>query len=126
MNLRVGGQEKYQSAFYVYEELVQTDQFASPSSGVGQAVSEILLGRWEEAEGGLQTVMGKEGGDSVDAVANAAVLACVMGRKGEVEGLMERLSGMDEGHALVLGCQEKSVMFDEAARKYSPKVATAA
>jgi coatomer protein complex subunit epsilon len=118
VSLRQGGSEKYQSAFYVYEELAQTDQFGSPSSGVGQAVSEMLLGRYEEAEVGLQTTMGKE--------ANAAVLAAVIGKREGVEGYMAKLTEMDGSHPLLVGCREKSQMFDEAARKYSAKVATAA
>jgi coatomer protein complex subunit epsilon len=126
VSLRQGGSEKYQSAFYVYEELAQTDQFGSPSSGVGQAVSEMLLGRYEEAEVGLQTTMGKEAGGSVEAVANAAVLAAVIGKREGVEGYMAKLTEMDGSHPLLVGCREKSQMFDEAARKYSAKVATAA
>jgi coatomer protein complex subunit epsilon len=48
------GGEKYQSAFYVFEELAQTSQSQSPHSLVAQAVSELHLGRLPEAEAALQ------------------------------------------------------------------------
>ena len=127
VNLRAGSSEKYQSAFYVYEELAQTDQFSSPSSLVGQAVSEILLGRYEEAGVGLQNAMAKEeSGVSAEAVANALVLASLAGKKDEMSGYRQKLGEMDAEHPLLVGWKEKSDLFDEAAKKYSAKVATAA
>ena len=127
VNLRAGSSEKYQSAFYVYEELAQTDQFSSPSSLVGQAVSEILLGRYEEAGVGLQNAMAKEeSGVSAEAVANALVLASLAGKKDEMSGYRQKLGEMDAEHPLLVGLKEKSDLFDEVAKKYSAKVATAA
>ena len=125
VNLRAGSSEKYQSAFYVYEELAQTDQFGSPSSLVGQAVSEVLLGRYEEAAVGLQNAMAKEG-VSAEAVANALVLASLTGKKDGVAEYRQKLGEMDAEHPLLVGLKEKSDLFDEAAKKYSAKVATAA
>lgn len=125
VNLRQGSSEKYQSAFYVYEELAQTDQFASPTSLVGQAVSEILLGRYEEAQAGLENAMQKENA-SAEAVANALVLASVTGKREGVPEYAAKLEEIDSGHPLLLGLKEKSDLFDEAAKKYSAKVATAA
>jgi coatomer protein complex subunit epsilon len=126
VNLRAGSSEKYQAAFYVYEELAQTDQFSSPSSLVGQAVSEILLGRYEEAGVGVQNAMAKEQGVSAEAVANAIVLASLTGKKDEMTGYRQKLGEMDDEHPLLVGLKEKSDLFDEAAKKYSAKVATAA
>jgi coatomer protein complex subunit epsilon len=125
VNLRAGSSEKYQAAFYVYEELAQTDQFSSPSSLVGQAVSEILLGRYEEAGVGLQNAMAKEQGVSVEAAANTLVLASLTGKKDEMTGYRQKLGEMDAEHPLLVGLKEKSDLFDEAAKKYSAKVATA-
>jgi coatomer protein complex subunit epsilon len=124
VNLRTGG-EKYQAAFYVFEELAATDQ-SGGSSSVGQAVSEILMGRGEEAEVGLKNVMGREGGGGTEALANSVVLAHLMGRGEEGDKLMGRLGEVDPHHPLVVGCREKSEMFDEAAKKYSAKLAAAA
>jgi coatomer subunit epsilon len=125
VNLRQGGSEKYQSAFYVYEELAQTDQFSSPTNLVGQAVSEMLLGRYEESQVGLENAMGKEGA-SGESVANAVVLATVKGKKQGAEQLEGKLRESEPLHPLLVGVREKSELFDEAAKKYSAKVATAA
>ena len=125
MNLRLGGQEKYQAAFYVYEELAATDQSGSLSSAVGQAVSEMLLGRYEESQGALEGVMSKEG-PNAEAVANAVVLAAVMGRREDAKTLEGKLGSVDSEHVLLRECREKGELFDEAAKKYSAKVATAA
>lgn len=123
-NLRVGGSEKYQSAFYVYEELATTPGNTSPTALVGQAVSEMHLGRWEEAQAALNQAVGMEGA-SVESVANSLVLASIMGKKGDtVDELMKTLKQRDSGHALVRDLEEKAELFDVAAKKYSPKVAS--
>lgn len=121
-NLREGGSEKYQSAFYVYEELASAPGNTSPTALVGQAVAELHLGRLEEAEVALQQAVNSEGAD-VQAIANSIVLASVMGRKDEVvKGLIEQLRERDQGHALLRDLEEKSALFDAAAGKYSAKV----
>ncbi|ETI28374.1 hypothetical protein G647_00823 [Cladophialophora carrionii CBS 160.54] len=122
-NMREGGAEKYQSAYYVFEELASAPGTTSPTALVGQAVSEIHLGRLEEAEAALQQAMSMENAD-VQAVANSVVLASVMGKKGDVlEGLLQQLKEKDAGHALLRDLEEKSQLFDAASAKYAPKVA---
>merc|ERR1712000_428969 len=122
-NLREGGSEKYQSAFYVYEELASAPGNTSPTALVGQAVAEIHLGRVEEAEAALQQAMGMEGAD-VQAIANSVVLASVMGKKNEVvQGSIEQLKEKDREHVLLKDLEEKSALFDTAAGKYSAKAA---
>lgn len=122
VNLREGGSEKYQSAYYVYEELASTPGNTSPTALVGQAVSEIHLGRLEEAEAALQQATSMENAD-VQAIANSVVLASVMGKKDDVvQGLLKQLSEKDAEHALLKDLEEKSQLFDTAAAKYSAKV----
>ncbi|KIW73112.1 hypothetical protein PV04_01255 [Phialophora macrospora] len=121
-NLREGGAEKYQSAYYVFEELASTPGTTSPTALVGQAVSEIHLGRLEEAEAALQQAMSMENADT-QAVANSVVLASVMGKKADVvQGLLQQLKEKDDGHALLSDLEEKSHLFDVASAKYAPKV----
>ncbi len=123
LNLREGSSEKYQSAYYVFEELAGTPGTTSPTALVGQAVSEIHLGRHEEAEVALQQAVSMENAD-VQAIANSIVLASVMGKKADVvQGLVEQLREKDEEHALLRDLDEKSQAFDTAASKYSAKVA---
>ncbi|KAI1610401.1 coatomer epsilon subunit-domain-containing protein [Exophiala viscosa] len=122
-NLREGGTEKYQSAFYVYEELASTPGTTSPTALVGQAVAELHLGRTEEAEAALQHAVASENAD-VQAIANSIVLASVVGKKSEiVQGLIEQLREKDREHAFLKDLEEKSQAFDVAASKYSAKAA---
>ena len=121
-NLRVGGSEKYQSAFYVFEELSTTPGTTSPTALVGQAVSEMHLGRWEEAQVALDQALAMENA-SVESIANSLVLASITGKKDAVPDLMESLKERDSQHALIKDLEEKSSLFDNAAKKYSAKVA---
>ncbi|KAI9875105.1 MAG: hypothetical protein M1823_007543, partial [Watsoniomyces obsoletus] len=123
-NLRVGGSEKYQSAFYVFEELATTPGTTSPTALVGQAVSEMHLGRWEEAQVALDQALSVEGAN-VESVANSLVLASITGKKPEaVQELLKTLKGRSADHALVQDLEEKSSLFDTAAKKYSAKAAS--
>ena len=124
-NLRIGGQEKYQSAFYVYEELASAPGTQSPTALVGQAVAELHLGRHEEAESALNQALESESAD-VQAIANALVLQYVIG-KGEgnrAKELLGTLKSRDAEHPLLVDLREKESLFDAAAAKYAPKVAS--
>ena len=52
IGMRRGGEE-YQKAFYVFEELAQAPSSQSATSLVAQAVSELHMGRMEEADAAL-------------------------------------------------------------------------
>lgn len=122
-NLREGSSDKYQSAFYVYEELATTPGNTSPSAIVGQAVAEIHLGRNEEAEVALQQALAADNVD-VQALANNVVLASILGKKPDaVQDLLKQLAEKDREHALLKDLEEKSQAFDTAAAKYSAKAA---
>lgn len=123
-NLRVGGSEKYQSAFYVYEELSTTPGTTSPTALVGQAVSEMHLGRWEEAQAALDQALAMEGA-SIEAVANSLVLASITAKNEEaVQEIITTLKGRDPEHLLIKDLNEKGDLFDTAAKKYSAKVSS--
>jgi coatomer subunit epsilon len=123
VNLREGGKEKYQSAYYVFEELAGAPGNSSSTALVNQAVSEIHLGREEDAETALKQALEMEG-VSVEALANTVVLASVVGRKREdVQAIIEQLRERDAGHSLLRDLEEKSALFDQGAAKYSAKVA---
>jgi coatomer protein complex subunit epsilon len=77
-NLLQGG-EKYQQAFYVFEELAQAPSTSSTKSMVSQAVAEIHLGRLEEAEAALQQALAKEP-NNADCIANNIVLNVIAGK----------------------------------------------
>ena len=74
---RQGG-EKYQQAFYVFEELAQAPSTASIRSLVSQAVCELHLGRVEEAQAALEQALQKQP-SYVEAIANMLVLQVISG-----------------------------------------------
>lgn len=73
------GGEKYQQAFYVFEELAQAQSTTSTLSLVSQAVAEIHLGRAEEAEAALQQALSKDP-QNAEAIANSIVLNVISGK----------------------------------------------
>ncbi|KAK3328367.1 coatomer epsilon subunit-domain-containing protein [Cercophora scortea] len=121
VGLRLGG-EKYQQAFYVFEELAQAPSTSSVRSLVSQAVAELHLGRIEEAQSALEQALQKEP-DFADAIANLLVLTVITGK--DPKALTSSLEQVDAHHPLLTDLAEKSELFDKAATKYKPKVAAA-
>ncbi|KAM0415744.1 hypothetical protein ACHAPT_013292 [Fusarium lateritium] len=119
VGLRVGG-EKYQQAFYVFEELAQAPSTSSVRTLVSQAVCELHLGRSEEAQAALDQALEKDP-SSADAIANLLVLNVISGNN--PSELTEKLKAADPNHQFLADLEEKSELFDKAATKYSPKVA---
>ncbi|KKZ60492.1 hypothetical protein EMCG_04856 [[Emmonsia] crescens] len=120
VGLRVGG-EKYQSAFYVFEELASVPNTSSPLSIVGQAVSELHLGRLPEAEVALQSALEKYPND-VQLIANSIVLNVLSGK--DATELTSSLEKAQPDHPLLTDLAEKSAFFDAAASKYVAKVSS--
>lgn len=118
VGLRVGG-EKYQQAYYVYEELAQAPGSSTARTLIGQAVAELHLGRVEEAEVALQQALQKAPADP-DALANMLVLETIVGK--EDAGGLAALRNADPDHPLLVDLDEKSSLFDKAAAKYTVKV----
>ncbi|KAG8677254.1 hypothetical protein FPOAC2_03374 [Fusarium poae] len=118
VGLRVGG-EKYQQAFYVYEELAQAPSTSSVRSLVSQAVCELHLGRTEEAQAALEQALEKDA-NSADAIANLLVLNVINGSKSDE--FTQKLQSVKPDHQFLADLEEKSALFDRAATKYSPKV----
>ncbi|KAI5860766.1 coatomer epsilon subunit-domain-containing protein [Durotheca rogersii] len=121
VGLRLGG-DKYQQAFYVFEELAQAPSTSSVFSLVSQAVCELHLGRVEEAQAALEQALEKQP-DNADALANLLVLHAVVGK--DVSELTSSLQKSPPQHPLLVDLEEKSDLFDKAAAKYSAKVAAA-
>ncbi|KFH44753.1 Coatomer subunit epsilon-like protein [Hapsidospora chrysogenum ATCC 11550] len=119
VGLRVGG-EKYQQAFYVFEELAQAPATSSIWSLVSQAVCELHLGRTEEAQAALEQALKKEP-EYAEAIANLLVLTVISGK--DPKGLTESLKKVDPNHRFLVDLEEKSELFDKAATKYKAKVA---
>lgn len=73
------GGEKYQQAFYVWEELAQAPATSSIVTLVSQAVAELHLGRTEEAEAALDQAIKKDP-SYAQAIANLLVLNVIAGK----------------------------------------------
>ena len=115
------GGERYQQAFYVFEEMAQAPSTSATKSLVGQAVAELHLGRLPEAEAALQQAVQKDSND-MEAIANSIVLNVISGK--EARENISNLEGIAPEHPLLVDLQEKSSLFDQAAGKYSAKIAS--
>ncbi|KAF3917872.1 hypothetical protein ABW20_dc0107265 [Dactylellina cionopaga] len=119
VGLRVGG-DKYQQSYYVFEELAQAPSTSSTRTLVGQAISELHLGRLPEAEVALQQALEKDKSD-IGALANKVVLTALTG--GDTTADLSTLEAEDSTHPMVTDIAEKNELFDKAAAKYAAKVA---
>lgn len=117
IGMRTGG-DAYQRAFYVFEELAQGPSSASAGSLVAQAVSELHMGRVEEAETALDQALKLEP-ENKEALANKIVLETILGRDAE-EG-RKKLQGVDAGNEFLEDLKAKREAFGVAVGKYSPK-----
>lgn len=136
---KIQGGEKYQQAFYVFEELAQAPSTSSVRSLVSQAVCELHLGRTEEAQAALEQALEKDA-NNADAIANLLVLNVISGNQSDefaqsvplsdsnletriiLTCTARKLRGIKPNHQFLADLEEKSALFDKAATKYSPKV----
>lgn len=122
ISLREGSDQKYQQAFYVFEELAQAPGSSSAASLIAQAVSELHLGRYPEAETALLQALDLEP-ENVTALADAVVLFTATGqseRAAEFRAKLEGVKGAEETEFLK-GLVAKKEAFGAACEKYQPK-----
>ena len=101
--------------------MAQAPSTSATKSLVSQAVAELHLGRLPEAEAALQQAVQKDTND-IEAIANSIVLNVISGK--DASEYMSSLEGLVPEHPLLVDVQEKSSLFDQAAGKYSAKVAS--
>ncbi|KAL8822160.1 MAG: hypothetical protein Q9191_007095 [Dirinaria sp. TL-2023a] len=101
--------------------MAQTPSTSAAKSLIGQAVSELHLGRLPEAEAALQQAIEKDP-KHTEAIANSIVLNVLSGK--DTSALLRSLKSTAPRHVLLTDIEEKSDQFDQAATKYSPKVAS--
>ncbi|QIW96134.1 hypothetical protein AMS68_001652 [Peltaster fructicola] len=117
IGMRQGG-DNYQKAFYVFEELAQGPSSASATSLVAQAVSELHMGRTEEAEAALSQALTLEPENSA-AIANKLVLDTIAGK--ETTETQTKLESVDKSNELLADLAAKREAFRAAMSKYSPR-----
>jgi coatomer protein complex subunit epsilon len=115
----IQGGEKYKAAYYVFEELAQAEATQSVQSLVGQAISELHLGRTPEAEAAFEQATALDA-KNPDVLANLIVLNTVLG-KSTVEQ-KKALQAVQPSHQLLRDLAEKTSEFEKAASRYSPRV----
>jgi coatomer protein complex subunit epsilon len=118
VNLRKGGQENYQSAYYIFDEL-SSGAVATVKSLVGQAVAELQLGRVPEAEQSLARAAELEP-ENPDVLCNSIVAATLSGK--DIVDLESKLEHVQKDHPSLIDLEEKSKLFDKVVAKYSEAV----
>ena len=121
VSFHLQGGERYQQAFYVFEEMAQAPSTSATKSLVGQAVAELHLGRLPEAEAALQQAVQKDPND-MDAIANSIVLDVILAK--DTSEHTSSLEGISPEYPILVDLQEKSSLFNQAAEKYSAKLAS--
>ncbi|KAF2422756.1 putative coatomer subunit epsilon [Tothia fuscella] len=117
VGMREGG-DKYQAAYYVFEELAQATATQSVQSLLGQAIAELHLGRLPEAEAAFEQALQLEP-ENGDVLANLIVLNTILGKDTtDAKSSLERIKA---DHMLLVDFTEKRSEFDKACDKYSPK-----
>lgn len=118
VSLRQGG-DGYQSAFYTFQEFA--DSNGSPTRmQLSQAVSEIELGHYDEAESTIAQVLAKEP-DNADALANRIALSALTGQ--DASEYVEKLRKVDQDHPAIELLDEKVSEFSAFAANYTPVTA---
>ncbi|KAK9236631.1 coatomer epsilon subunit-domain-containing protein [Lipomyces kononenkoae] len=115
VDLHLGG-DKYQEAFYIYEELAQTPSTSNARTFVGQAVADIQLGRLEEAEDAINSALERDS-TSADVLVNAIILYILLGR--DYSQQLETLQSVDAENPFLTDLEEKSGLFDSCAAEYA-------
>lgn len=118
VDLRIGG-EKYQEAFYIYEEFAQSNTAQTVKVLNGQAVANIALGRYDEAESLLLEAQNKENGNA-ETLVNLTTCAILTGKSQEVVNrYISQLREIMPQHPYLQELDLKSSLFDRCASRYA-------
>ncbi|GAA5837619.1 hypothetical protein JCM11251_002026 [Rhodosporidiobolus azoricus] len=120
-NLSTGPAEKYQQAYYVFEEIKGMQGGRGEGVLNGVAVSQALLGRWEEARDATGEAL-EMNPTHPTSLANSAALALHTGKTAQdAEAALSALRSADPSHPLLIDLADKERLFDEAAGRFAVK-----
>ncbi|KAG0308765.1 hypothetical protein BGZ98_006940 [Dissophora globulifera] len=119
VGLRDGGGDRYQSAYYIYEEIATSSTSPTVKSLVGEAVCNIQMGQYPEAEGILQEALSKEPSNT-DAIVNYIVVSTLLSKPTEeINALVQQLQSVAPNHSYLQELDLKSSLFDRAAQRFA-------
>ncbi|KAI8092204.1 coatomer epsilon subunit-domain-containing protein [Gilbertella persicaria] len=118
VDLRVGG-EKYQEAFYIYEEFGQSSTAQTVKVLNGQAAANLTLGRYPEAESLLLEAQNKDSNDP-DTIINMISCAILTAKPQDVVNrYVGQLREAVPEHPYLQDLDLKSSLFDRSASRYA-------
>ncbi|KAG0298443.1 hypothetical protein BGZ96_012165 [Linnemannia gamsii] len=119
VGLRTGGGDKYQNAYYIYEEIATSSTSPTVKALIGEAVCNIQMGHYPEAESILQEALSREPSNT-DAVVNQIVLSTLLSKPAEeISALVQQLQSVAPNHSYLQDLDLKSSLFDRAAQRFS-------
>ncbi|GAA5991850.1 hypothetical protein JCM10908_002236 [Rhodotorula pacifica] len=125
-NLATGPTQKYQDAYYVFEEIKNMQGGRGEGVLCGVGIAQGLLERWEEARDAVNEGL-EMNPTHPTLLANSVALALHTGKTAtQADEILSQLRAADASHPLVRDLEAKSNAFDEAARQFSPSSAAAA
>ncbi|RCH89847.1 hypothetical protein CU097_000780 [Rhizopus azygosporus] len=118
VDLRIGG-EKYQEAYYIYEEFAQSNTAQTVKVLNGQAAANLALGRYPEAESLLLEAQNKDS-DNPETLINLITCATLTGKSQEViTRYTSQLREVAPQHPYLQELDLKSSLFDRCASRYA-------
>ncbi|CAO3612745.1 unnamed protein product [Mucor hiemalis] len=118
VDLRVGG-EKYQEAFYIYEEFGQSNTAQTVKVLNGQAAANLALGRYPEAESLLLEAQNKDN-DNPDTLINMIACATLTAKPQDVVNrYVSQLREIAPQHPYLQDLDLKSSLFDRSASRFA-------
>ncbi|KAK9766684.1 hypothetical protein K7432_004073 [Basidiobolus ranarum] len=118
IGVQIGG-PKYQEAFYIFQELSQNLAATTVKLLNGQAICNIHMGRYPEAESLLLEALNKSQSDP-DTLVNLIVCANLTGKPNElIDDYTTQLKNIAPEHPYLTELEAKSQLFDECAKRYT-------
>ncbi|KAI8974642.1 coatomer epsilon subunit-domain-containing protein [Pilobolus umbonatus] len=124
VDLFLGG-EKYQEAYYIFEEFAQSSSGQTVKVLNGQASAQIALGRYPEAETLLLEALNKDNNDP-DTLINMITCATLTSKSADViHRYISLLREVAPQHPYIQELDLKTSLFDRSASRYTTLVDTA-
>lgn len=117
VDVYTGGEEKYQEAFYIFEEIA-TNNAATSKLLTGKAVARMHVRKFDEAEAALLEALNKNPNDP-DTLANMVVVSTALQK--QQSAILQHYSQLVDvapSHPLVQELQLKDSLFDRCASRY--------